>query len=197
MLAYYWLGGFLQKLMAVAGEFYFGWPQILSSQWCFVGCYIWQLHLAQLESLLQHCEFFTFYIRINQLFWSPPGSSVRGISQVRILVWVAISFSRGSSQHRDWTHVNCLAGGFFATEPPGKTLWGYGSWLNQTLSLLTILCFFLYILVVEDLFLSIPVFLTNSGSVKSYNFWCAHGRWSGSSYSTIWPSPQELTFSKA
>ena len=32
---------------------------------------------------------------------SPPGSSVRGISQARILAWVAISFSRGSSQPRD------------------------------------------------------------------------------------------------
>jgi len=32
---------------------------------------------------------------------SPPGSSVNGILQARILEWVAISFSRGSSQHRD------------------------------------------------------------------------------------------------
>ena len=35
---------------------------------------------------------------------SPPGSSVRGISHARILDWVAISFSRGSSQPRDQTH---------------------------------------------------------------------------------------------
>ena len=54
---------------------------------------------------------------------NPPGSSVRGISQARILGWVAISFSRGSSQPRDQTHVSCiscLAGGFFTTVPPGK-----------------------------------------------------------------------------
>ena len=44
---------------------------------------------------------------------SPPGSSVQGISQARILQWVAISFSRGSSQPRDRTHVSCIAGGFF------------------------------------------------------------------------------------
>ena len=31
---------------------------------------------------------------------SPPGSSVHGISQVRVLEWLAISFSRGSSQPR-------------------------------------------------------------------------------------------------
>ena len=36
---------------------------------------------------------------------SPPGSFVRGISQVRILQWVAISFSRGSSRPRDGSLV--------------------------------------------------------------------------------------------
>ena len=39
---------------------------------------------------------------------SLPRSSVYGISQARILEWVAISFSRGSSQPRDWTCVNCI-----------------------------------------------------------------------------------------
>ena len=45
-----------------------------------------------------------------------PGSSIRGISQVRILEWAAISFSR------DQTPISCLAGGFFTTEPPGKQI---------------------------------------------------------------------------
>ena len=49
----------------------------------------------------------------------PPGSSVHGISQVRILEWVAISFSRGSSWPRNQTHISCIAGRFFTTEPPG------------------------------------------------------------------------------
>ena len=44
---------------------------------------------------------------------SPPGSSVHEIFQARILEWVAISFSRGSSQPRDWTWVSCTAGRFF------------------------------------------------------------------------------------
>ena len=39
--------------------------------------------------------------------YSPPGFSVHGISQTRILEWVAISFSRRSSWPRDWTHVSC------------------------------------------------------------------------------------------
>ena len=36
-------------------------------------------------------------------------SSVHGIFQVRILEWVAISYSRGSSQHRGGTHVSCVS----------------------------------------------------------------------------------------
>ena len=39
---------------------------------------------------------------------SPPGSSVRGILQARILEWVAIPFSRGSSWPRSLTHVSCV-----------------------------------------------------------------------------------------
>ena len=38
---------------------------------------------------------------------SPPGSSVRGISQARTLEWVAISLSRGSPWPRDQTHISC------------------------------------------------------------------------------------------
>ena len=41
----------------------------------------------------------------NPLDCSLPGSSVYGIFQARILQWVAIPFSRGSSQPRDWTQV--------------------------------------------------------------------------------------------
>ena len=44
---------------------------------------------------------------------SPPGSSIHGILQARILEWGAVSFSRGSSQPRDWTRVSCIAGRFF------------------------------------------------------------------------------------
>ena len=44
---------------------------------------------------------------------SPPGSSVHGILQARILEWVAIPFFRGSSRPRDQTQVSCIAGGFF------------------------------------------------------------------------------------
>ena len=43
----------------------------------------------------------------------PPGSSVHGISQARILEWIAIFFSRGSSQPRNWTQVSCITCRFF------------------------------------------------------------------------------------
>ena len=44
---------------------------------------------------------------------SPPGSSVHGTSQARILEWVAISFSRGSLCPRDQIQVSWIAGVFF------------------------------------------------------------------------------------
>ena len=44
---------------------------------------------------------------------SPPGFSVHGILQARIVEWFAIPFFRGTSQPRDRTLVSCLAGRFF------------------------------------------------------------------------------------
>ena len=44
----------------------------------------------------------------NPMDCNPPGFSVHGILQARILEWVAIPFSRGSSQSRDWTRVSWI-----------------------------------------------------------------------------------------
>ena len=55
---------------------------------------------------------------------SPPGSSVPGILHARILEWVAMPSSRGSSQPSNRTQVSCIfciAGSFFSTKPPGKS----------------------------------------------------------------------------
>ena len=75
-------------------------------------------------------NFLTFVVIAKSLFesssfatsWtvSPPGSSVYATSHVRILEWVAIPFSRGSSWPKDWTCISCTACGFFITEPPRK-----------------------------------------------------------------------------
>ena len=51
--------------------------------------------------------------------YSLPGSSIHDIFQARILGWVAISFSRGSSQPRDWTWVFGITGRLF-------TFWAIG-----------------------------------------------------------------------
>ena len=47
---------------------------------------------------------------------NPMDYTVHGIFQARILEWVAIPFSRGSSQPRDQTQVFCIAARFFTRE---------------------------------------------------------------------------------
>ena len=60
---------------------------------------------------------------------SPPGSSVHGIFQGRILEWVAMPYSRGSSQPRDRTRISytslALTGGFFPTSNTWEALLKY------------------------------------------------------------------------
>ena len=56
----------------------------------------------------------------NPMDCSLPGSSVHGIFQARVLEWVAVSFSRGSSQPRDRTGSPALQADALSSEPPGK-----------------------------------------------------------------------------
>ena len=53
--------------------------------------------------------------------YSLPGFSVHGIAQARILEWVAIFLSRGSSWRRNWTHISCMTGEFFAMNHLGSS----------------------------------------------------------------------------
>ena len=55
-------------------------------------------------SVAQSCP-----ILCNPMDYSPPGFSVHGIFQARVLEWIAISYSRGSSRPRDRTHVSWLS----------------------------------------------------------------------------------------
>ena len=88
--------------------------------WCY-----WQwLNLQIIQSMhpqsLSYAQLF-----FDPMDCSPPGSSVHGIFQAKILEWVAISFSRGSSWPMDWTCVSlfsCNPGRFFITETLGKLL---------------------------------------------------------------------------
>ena len=62
---------------------------------------------------LRTCGFYMMAVVSVSRVWlcdpldcSPPGSSVHEIYQARILEWVVISFSKESSQLRDWTHIS-------------------------------------------------------------------------------------------
>ena len=68
------------------------------------------------------------------------GSSVHGISQTRVLEWVATSFSRGSSQPRDLTQVSNIAGRFFINWATGEQtiVPGWGTWTAE-IKFLTVL----------------------------------------------------------
>ena len=73
-----------------------------------------------------------FSCKVISNSWDPmdcslPGSSVYGVSQARMLEWVAISFSRGSSQPRDRTQVSHIVGRCF-------TIWATREVLHIILS---------------------------------------------------------------
>ena len=57
----------------------------------------------------------------NPMDCSPPDPAVHGILQERILAWVAIPFSRGSSWPRDLTRMSCIADSL-QSELPGKPI---------------------------------------------------------------------------
>ena len=61
------------------------------------------------ESICCCCLITKLCLFYDPMDCSPPGSSVHGIFQARILEWVAISFSRGSSQPRDRTSISYVA----------------------------------------------------------------------------------------
>ena len=62
------------------------------------------IHNTCVCSVAQLCRTFCYPMDCR-----PPGSSVQGIFQARILKRVAISYSRGSSWSRDWTSISCLS----------------------------------------------------------------------------------------
>ena len=79
------------------------------------------------QSCLTLCD------RIN---CSPPGSSVLGIPQARMLEWIVIPFSRGTSQPRDWTLVFCVTGRFFTVCTAGKLMRrNTESWMESRISI--------------------------------------------------------------
>ena len=101
-----------------------------SRSWGFSNCLkirqldIQNFHLAyQIPNVAQSCLTLCY-----PMDCSLPGSSVHGIFQARILEWVAISFSRRSSQPRDQTQVSCVVGRCF-------TIWATGEVQSEGLSI--------------------------------------------------------------
>ena len=76
---------------------------------CYNGGYMY--HESEVEVLV----FRSCLTLCDPMNCSPPGSSVQELLQARILEWVAMPSSGGSSQPRDQTQVSCMAGGFFNT----------------------------------------------------------------------------------
>ena len=63
--------------------------------------------------------------------YSLPGSAVHGIFQAIVLEWIAISFSRGSSQTRDWTQVSCIVDRHFTVWATRKVVDTYNGILSS------------------------------------------------------------------
>ena len=72
----------------------------------------WNMKVLVAQSCLTLCD---------PMDCSPPSSSVCEILQARILEWIAIPFSRGSSQPRNWRQVSCTVANFLPTELPRNT----------------------------------------------------------------------------
>ena len=96
--------------------------------------FIFFFHTSYLHFVQQTTSHRVWLVLVSQLCLtlcdpmdrSPPGSSVHGILQARILEWVAISFSGTSSQPRDRTWVSCIASRFF-------TIWAIREAQTQSL----------------------------------------------------------------
>ena len=110
---------------------------------------------------------------------SLPGSSIHGIFQARVLEWVAISFSRGSSQPRDQTQVSHITGGRF-------TIWVTREALSQQRHL----CF------PRCLFSSVLLYIPQQSVSKSYKGVPIKYTWTPTSHPLHCcypsPSPQHL-----
>ena len=89
---------------------------------------LWYIYTMEYYSAIKKNSFESV-VQSCLTLWDPmdcslPGSSIYGIFEARVLEWVAISFSRGSYQSRDWTQVSCSAGRCFTTCHQGSLPYG-------------------------------------------------------------------------
>ena len=80
--------------------------QLCEVEFCFLNTsrLLWFIDTCVCAASLQSCLALG-----DPMDWSPPGSSVHGILQVRILEWVAVFSFRGSSRSKDWTHISYVS----------------------------------------------------------------------------------------
>ena len=103
------------------------WP--LATSWCvcqFTWHHVWNVFHSPL-GFIQGLVFIKISFQSCLTLCDPmdcslPGSSIRGIFQARILEWVAISLSRGTSQSRHWTLVSRIVGRRFAVWATRETI---------------------------------------------------------------------------
>ena len=74
------------------------------------------------------CAMLSFVAQLFLTLCDPMDCSPPGSVQARILEWVVMPSSRGSSRPRDQTQVSCIAGRLFTAEPPGKPELGPFCW---------------------------------------------------------------------
>ena len=118
------------KLLPVLGTAYHTRAEGLFS--CYLGILGWKHHFPDLFCIAltlvcvcvcvcarAHALSISVYLTLcNPMDYSPPYSSVHGILQARILECIAVSFSRGSFQPRDWTLVSCVS--YIGSRMPGN-----------------------------------------------------------------------------
>ena len=95
----YWYWGFFSFLVLILTSF--------CRSYCygfFVVCFFEEWTVCVCTESLQLC-----LTLCDPMDYSLLGSSVHGITQARILEWVVLPSSRGSSQSRDWTHVSYVS----------------------------------------------------------------------------------------
>ena len=104
------------------------WPRNLTHVFCISGIGRWILYdCTTQEAQYCPCILHAKLLHLWPTLWKtmdcgPPGSSVHGLSQMWILKWIAILFSRGSFWHRDRNQASWIASRFFTSIEEAKRI---------------------------------------------------------------------------
>ena len=98
----------------------------------FSNAWKWKVKVKSLSPFVLYSQ--SCPILCDPLDCSQPGSPVHGSPQARILEWVAIFFSRGSSRHTDWTRVSCIVADSSPSEPPTDSKCSQYTWFSIPLA---------------------------------------------------------------